>query len=261
MLPSNISKQAQEVFYKNWKGDEQAASEWKQLKETMSKELLDQIAHAVYLESAKQGDVEAMHWLADDYAKGEGCQRDLESARHWEICAANGGYIPAVIKLARLYSTDEQREDKFCEKNDSEAIGWYIKGVQMGSVDCQVELAQMYLYSEINDYKEAVNLLISAAEKGNVEAMYYLGRVYDDAQFGTEIYDEEKAVYWYGQAEQKGNKYAGMLRDILISSIKKSGYIGIKKNGFVRDDWFEVMNERLQQSIEVLKQEFEDSIL
>lgn len=249
---------AQKVFHRKWQGDEEAVREWRLLKETMSEEMVDRVAHGVYLEFAEEGDTEAMYWLSDDYAKGEGCERNLERAKYWEVCAADSGNIKAILKLARLYSVEEEIEENYCEKNDSEAIKWYRKGVEIGSVECQVELAQMYLYSEITNYTEAVNLFTSAAEKGNVEAMYSLGLMYDNAKFGTEIYDEEKALYWYGLAERNGNKYAGKMREILQKSIEKDGFIGIKKNGFVRKDWLDVMIDRTRQGLEVRRQELEE---
>lgn len=252
-MDNNILSYAKGVFRRKWYGDKRAVDEWKGLKETQSKELMDDVAHEVYFELAEQGNAEAMNCLTMDFVKGEGCKKSIEAARYWALKAAEAGSLAAILRLGRFYSLGE-----ICEKNDYEAIKWYRRGVEMGSIECQVELAQMYLDSEIRNVGAAIELFASAAAKGNVEAMYCLGLVFDNLQSGIEIYDEEKALYWYDMAERNGNKYAGRLKYILQSSISEHGYIGVKKNGFFRKDFWNIINERLEKSLEIKKQMLEE---
>ena len=48
------------------------------------------------------------------------------------------------------------------------------------------------------------------------------------------------------------------MKNILQSSIEKYGYIGVKKVGFVRDDWFTIANERLEETIKIQNQQLEE---
>lgn len=244
---------AKDVFRRKWCGDKKAIDEWSCLRETMSEEMIDCVAHAIYIEFAEQGDAKAMDCLTIDFAKGEGCEKNVEMARYWGLKAANAGNLEAILRLGNFYSLGE-----IFEENESEAIKWYTKGAEMGSVECQVELAQMYISSETRNVEEAIKLLISAASKGNVYAMYLLGMVYDNMGSGIEIYDEEKALFWYDAAARNGNKYAAAMRNILQRSIEKYGYIGVKKVGFVRDDWFTIANERLEETIKIQNQQLEE---
>lgn len=243
----------QKVFRRKWLDDPDAIEEWKHLKETTTKETIDQAAHLVYAEFANQGDAVAMNCLAIDFGLGEGCEKDTEKEKYWSLKAANAGNVSAILRMGRHYSLGD-----VVEKNDDEAIKWYIKGVEMGSVECQVELAEMYIVSKVRNIGKAIELLVSAASKGDVEAMYRLGNLYDNLSSGLEVYDEDKAIYWYDAAARNGNKYAAEMRDILKKSIEKHGYIGVNKNGFLREDWMDISSERLEEQLKVMKRQCAD---
>lgn len=243
----------QKVFRKKWLDDSEAIKEWKHLKETTKKEVIDQAAHLVYMEYANQGDAAAMNCLAIDFGVGEGCEKDTEKEKYWSLKAANAGNVSAILRMGRHYSLGD-----VVEKNDDEAIKWYIKGVEMGSVECQVELAEMYIVSKVRNIEKAIELLVSAASKGDVEAMYRLGNLYDNLSSGLEVYDEDKAIYWYDAAARNGNKYAAEMRDILQKSIEKHGYIGVNKNGLLREDWMDISSERLEEQLKVMKRQCAD---
>lgn len=243
----------QEVFKRKWLDDPEVIEEWKHLKEVTAKEIIDQAAHLVYMEFANQGDAAAMNCLAIDFGLGEGCEKDMEKEKYWSLRAANAGNLSAILRMGRHYSLGD-----IVEVDDAEAIKWYTKGIEMGSVECQVELAEMYIYSNVRNVGKAIELFISAAAKGNVEAMYNLGKIYDNLNSGIEVYDEEKALYWYDAAARNGNKYAAEMKDILQKSIKKHGYIGVNRNGFLRDDWVDISSERLKEQMKVMERQSVD---
>lgn len=243
----------QETFRKKWLNEPGAIEEWKYLKEMTTKEIIDQAVHFVYMEFANQGDAVAMNCLAIDFGLGEGCERDMEKEKYWSLRAANAGNVNAILRMGRHYSLGD-----VVEKDDNEAIKWYIKGAEMGSVECQVELAEMYIVSKVRNIGKAIELLESAASKGDVEAMYRLGNLYDNLSSGLEVYNEDKALYWYDAAARNGNKYAAEMRDILKKSIEKQGYIRANKNGFLREDWMDISSERLEEQLEVMKKQCAD---
>ena len=89
-----------------------------------------------------------------------------------------------------------------------EAIKWFRKAAELGSVEAQYALG--YLYQEglgvVKDYTEAVKWFRKAAEQGNMKAQLGLGSCYKLGA-GVEKNDEE-AVKWYRSAADQGNAQA-----------------------------------------------------
>ena len=81
------------------------------------------------------------------------------------------------------------------EKELSGALGAYWKK------EAEKELERVK-----KDLEEAVKWFAKAAERGNVEAMYYLGECYRDGSGVDE--DQKKAVEWFTKAAKQGHEEA-----------------------------------------------------
>lgn len=103
------------------------------------------------------------------------------------------------------------------EKDVMKAAEWYEKSAKLGNATASTNLANLqesheYLYSlglrrfQTGNYAWAVDSFVKAAAKGNSDAMYYLGLIYERGYGGEK--DPLKAEEWYKKAAAKGNSDA-----------------------------------------------------
>lgn len=130
------------------------------------------------------------------YLQGLGVQADPQVAARWMIKAANQNYPHAACELGRLYANPEGGQH-----NPDEAARWFRRGVQEDCRSAEVGLAQMLLGAEPTtqeQQEEGFRLLQTAAQRGSVEAQYFLGVAYEQRN------RMEEAVDCYRQAAVQG---------------------------------------------------------
>jgi len=89
------------------------------------------------------------------------------------------------------------------EKNQAEAVKWFRKAADKGDDKAQEFFKLMY---DVQGVAKSEVELIKAAEQGNVEAQYKLGRMFDNGWYGTQ--SNRKAEKWYRKAAEQGNALA-----------------------------------------------------
>ena len=83
-------------------------------------------------------------------------------------------------------------------------MSWLEAACSQGSVNAKLSLANYYFDT---DKEKAIAIFNDLGETGNVEAMMYLGKLYEKGGDGIEK-DGNKAVYWYTKAIDEGNPEA-----------------------------------------------------
>ena len=95
-------------------------------------------------------------------------------------------------------------------KDIREAIKWYTKAAEQGHIEAMMYLGHIYdlgpSYGIYADLEKAIHWYTKAAKQGNIKAQYELGWIYSKP--GSEVKDYEKAVYWYKKAAEQGCEYA-----------------------------------------------------
>ena len=96
-------------------------------------------------------------------------------------------------------------EDYYKKENYEEAVKWYTKAAEQGDADAQYKLGRCYYEGKgvEEDKEEAVKWYTKAAEQGNADAQYKLGEYYGCFWGGK--CDMEEAFKWYTKAAELGN--------------------------------------------------------
>ena len=165
-----------------------------------------------------------------------------ESAREqclfWYERAADGGIIPAMVKMGKCCQNGTYRE-----KDEKEALRWANQCAASGEVWGLFQMGEHYRQEE--DWEAAFQYDYAAAKQGSSRAMLYLGQMYLNGQghraaisrrpsrrwktpwrgtraesfeeLGNLFYqdelverDDEKAFYWYGKAYAAGIEEAAL---------------------------------------------------
>ena len=90
-------------------------------------------------------------------------------------------------------------------KEYAEAVSLFEKAAEQGNAEAQYSLGRCYYNGEGvgKDFTKAVSWFDKAAEQGYAEAQYKLGRCY---YYGEGVNkDHAKAVYWFAKAAGEGN--------------------------------------------------------
>jgi hypothetical protein len=106
--------------------------------------------------------------------------------------AANAGDVRAQVELGNRYSAG-----KDLPKDDNQALAWWKKAADQGSVAAMVRLSGYYLGKDparSNEWQQ------KAAELGDPMSEQNLGQEYEDAR------DYKQAAYWYQQGVKNGLK-------------------------------------------------------
>ncbi|MDR2882093.1 MAG: sel1 repeat family protein, partial [Azoarcus sp.] len=124
--------------------------------------------------------------------------------------AADRGDLVAQNTLGMMYERGQG-----VVQDHSEALKWYRKAAEKGSVDAQLSLAGLGVMfakaatkdSEITKWnEEAVKWFRRAAEKGNADGQRNLGLMYDNGR-GVKKSDAE-AIKWYTRAAEQGDVFS-----------------------------------------------------
>ena len=190
---------------------------------------------------AEQGYAEAQLDLARAYQRGQkGIAQDYKQAIYWLRQAAEQEYVVTELtpisvsliinKSAQNEARDElgqiyERGEKGVAKDYEQALFWYKKAVDQGSVSAQFALEGLkkqmqrveewrqgaeqgdaeaqYRFGRYESYndEQTVYWLQKAAEQGHIKAQFELALAYEKGKGITQ--DNEKAVYWYRQVAER----------------------------------------------------------
>jgi TPR repeat protein len=190
-------------------------------------------AFSLFEQAAKEGDPEAMSFVAIAYLSGEGTTRDSMVGKVWLDKAAKKEHDPRGMNaLAVMYENDERMSGRYrwarywyeeaaklgypeamsnlgrhyhmglgsIARNDSIALDWYQKAVRAGSVDAMADIGRMHEQGITGrrNAGEALRLYRAAAEAGSPPGMYAMGRAYQEGIIVRRDYAEARAWYVRG---------------------------------------------------------------
>ncbi len=146
-------------------------------------------------------------------ALGDG---DVVAAINWYRRAADLGYLPAILELARVLDYAEL---------DSEAVDYYrLAAEKHGDSGALYRWSMMRLDGEgvPADFSAGLDGLIAAADLGDPSAMTTLGNIYEHGKFDVAA-DAGVALRWYEAAAEEG-VVAAMER---LESAYRMGELGL----------------------------------
>jgi len=163
-----------------------------------------------FRESARQGNSQAMGYIAWMYEKGLGVTTNYAEALRWYRQAADTGDTYGMHGLAQMY-----RVGLGVPTDYAEALFWYRKAADAGDVWAMSGLAWMYREGRgvATDYAEALRWYRMSADGGHAAAMGTLGYMYREG-LGVPA-DYAEALYWSRKAADAGDAY-GMVETATI---------------------------------------------
>jgi hypothetical protein len=173
--------------------------------------------------------IDAAMTLAKIYVTGFHIQRSPKDAKYWYLKADEYGFIPASHIVGQIYENGYAGE-----RNLPKAVSYFRKAGIVGYAPSEYELGVIYYNGGDGvpqDKKAAADWLYHAARRGNANALYALGRMYDLGD--TLPADPQKAVVYYKEAALKGQPEAQNALGLLF-------YTGeiVGKDQVVARKWF-----------------------
>jgi uncharacterized protein len=159
----------------------------------------EQKAFALYLQSATNGDVQAMNKVGVFYKEAIGTVANKTKAIYWLNKACDNGFAKAYYNLGSIYKDAEGVEQDF-----SKAFEYFSKGTT--AKDPLSIYAKGYLlykgFGCVQNYQQAAQHFLQAANAGKSTAMYYLGLSYRNG-YGV-VKNTDTAKLWLQKALAKG---------------------------------------------------------
>lgn len=185
-----------------------------------------------YKKAADKGNTNAMYNIGTMYQNGNGVNSDGSEAVKWYKISADKGNVTAKKYLQELDKDGRVDLYKATEahdaKNYADALKWYKLSADKGNMSAVIMLRVLekememskIVYGEIGkpefdkgveaekakNYTEAFKWYKQSADKGNPEAMYYVGLYY---HFGTQgptaMPNNTEAKKWFKQSADTGN--------------------------------------------------------
>jgi TPR repeat protein len=178
-----------------------------------------------YCRAAEQGDTTAQSIVGGIYLTGDGVEKDIPTGLDWYRKAAEKGDIAAKIMLGGIYANSE-----FVPNDTAEAVVWYssafkaesltpslaekyakelrwfLSVAEIGDGDVLLNVANIYSSTGggvPQDSAEALRWYCLAADKGNEEALCFIGKLYETGDGVDQDFSE--AMRWYELAAERGN--------------------------------------------------------
>lgn len=135
------------------------------------------------------------HLLLDGY----GVERDREAALRWFRIAARSGNADAFNMVGRCHELGWG-----VRRNAAEAVYWYRLAAAKNHPWAEFNLASLLARGEgvAPDPRQALELLVRSARRGNAKAMNMIGRYREDGAGGQ--VKLRSAVRWYRWAAERG---------------------------------------------------------
>ncbi len=159
-----------------------------------------------YYSAALTGQPVAENALANLYYTGDGVPKDLKKAFEYYSRAQKHGSIDAAKHLGDMYLNGEAYDEKGARlpANDAEAVKWYMMAAKRGNAGAQRQIAQLEKDGRAGSLKGGIaELYKSAATKGDANAQYNLGHLYETGAEGVTA-DMGTALKWYRRAANQG---------------------------------------------------------
>jgi len=163
-------------------------------------------AFKLFKTSAEQNIAEAQLNLGIMYIHGDGTTRDMGKARYWIEKAINGDNTEISQFASMIYKEESlwQYSDSTYSCSQPDSLQYYSYDLKEG-ID----------FFESGEHEKALNIFRRLAEKGDPEAQFNLGLMYDNGM-GL-MQNSEKALKWYkASAKQdfpKAQNNLGMMYD------------------------------------------------
>lgn len=227
--------------------------------------------------SADQGNAKAQNDLGYMYEYGLGVNRNIDKAFElYELAGDNGyeiGYwnIGMMYHMGRSVARDYKKAEKWIRKAADEGLIVAIDFLaRSGDVEAQYKLGLSYYHGNnegVNDIKQnftkALDWFNKAAEKGNTDAMYSLGQMYENGDGVNQDYTI--AAAWYKKAAEKGNDMAKKALNNLPNSTKNKNGVDVEvekiqelsgKNWhlepLIPGEWYEIRDKEANITIDKL---------
>jgi TPR repeat protein len=216
-------------------------------------------ALGIFKEAEYFGDVASIRWVGVGYRNGWGTRRNYSEAVWAFRFAAFLGDTEAMDNLGSIYESGEGKEQGIAQ-DYLEAYNWYKKAADKGDQNAMNNLGRLYYdghydgQEDVQDRQKAsewfrraagvsehetCTLLPeptrSSAHSGPVpDALYNLGRLYDDRERNGNAANAAEARCWYEMAAIAGHT-AAMLK---LGSIYEAGR-GVEQNVAEAIKWYE----------------------
>lgn len=144
--------------------------------------------------------IDAAMTLAKIYVTGFGLPRNPAEAKRWYLKADEFGFVPASHIVGQIYENGYAGE-----KTLPKAVSYFKKAGIAGYAPSEYELGVIYYNGGDGvpeDKKLAADWLYQAAKRGNANALYAVGRMYDLGEVVPA--DAQKALVYYKEAALKG---------------------------------------------------------
>ena len=140
-------------------------------------------ALALFTKASERGLAEATFNLGDMYYKGKGVNKNCKKAEELFTKAAEQGFDEAKFTLGNMYYNGDG-----VEENKKEAVELLTKAAEKG-------------------HDKSLSRLIELANKGDTEAEFSLGNMYDENSCGSKFVEKnnEKAIEWWTKAAKQGH--------------------------------------------------------
>ncbi|MDO5357499.1 MAG: hypothetical protein Q4E77_08395, partial [Conchiformibius sp.] len=156
------------------------------------------VAHALFLQAAKQKSTVAQYRLGNLYAEGQGVNKNPIQAADWYRQAAERGYPPAQAKLAEMYANGVGVPLDY-----RQAADWFKLAAEQKDKTPENRLAEAHEAYARKDYDFALSYFQELAQDEYEEAQFYLGEMYGAGR-GTEQ-DHAQSAEWYRLAAEQGH--------------------------------------------------------
>lgn len=161
-------------------GNEKAFHEYAKILENEGKK---QEALLFYKFAANKGNVDSMNKCGDMLYKGEGTEIDKKEAAHFYQLSADKGNDDSMYKYAyMLYNGDGIKVNK------NESLRYHKKAIEKENIKAIYNCTYILLYDkDIQNEKEAIDLLKIGIMKGNAESMFTYGNILCDSKTTLDI--------------------------------------------------------------------------
>jgi len=165
--------------------------------------------------AAEQGDPRAQRDLAFMYERGLGVDHDATQVAALNRQAAEKGDPSAQLRLAQALENGDG-----VTKDENEAELWYIKAGMQKLPEAQLSLARLYAKRVPRQCGKTIEWYGRAAESGDAQAMYELGKLYLDTKCNTEGSSDSAAYMWFSLGGRFGSKQSRLAAELLMSALK-----------------------------------------
>lgn len=155
-----------------------------------------------YQKAADKGDSYSLYQLGWCYQNGKGVNIDLTKAFEYFKAAAEKDYTAAFNPLAMCYL-----KGRGVQADSKKALEYLKEGARKGDIQSIYQLGLYYYQGKAqSDFRIVYRCFITAAKKGHVSALNYVGVCYEK---GIEVVsDAKKAFEYYDKASQRGSVQA-----------------------------------------------------